>query len=94
MALDLHRDGPGPPRMVSDREGYRERIGGRPVATRRIAASVTVTASSIFDGIPHDCWSRTVVLGDLDTDRANHQSMKNLAGSKRMHTRHYLCCLL
>ncbi len=40
VAIDLHRDGPGPPRMVSDREGCRGRIGGRPVPTRMIAASV------------------------------------------------------
>ncbi len=30
--------------MVRDREGCRERIEGRPVPTRMIAASVTVTA--------------------------------------------------
>ncbi len=43
VAVELHRDGPGPPCMVSDREGCRERIGGRPVPTRMIAASVTVS---------------------------------------------------
>ncbi len=39
----VNRDGPGPPCMVCDREGCRERIGGRPVPTRMIAATVTVT---------------------------------------------------
>ncbi len=43
MASDLHRDGPGPPCMARDREGCRVRIGGRPVPSRMIAATVTVT---------------------------------------------------
>ncbi len=43
VARDLHRDGPGQPCMVRDREGCRQRIGGRPDPTRMIAASVTVT---------------------------------------------------
>ena len=43
VAIDLHRDGPGPPCMVCDREGCRQRVGGRPVPTRMIAATVTVS---------------------------------------------------
>ncbi len=43
VANDLHRDGPGPPCTVHDREGCRQRIGGRPDPTRMVAASVTVT---------------------------------------------------
>ncbi len=43
-------DGPGPPRMVSDREGRSQRIGGRSSPTRMIAASVTVTeCRTLFD---------------------------------------------
>ncbi len=39
-ASDLHRDGPGLPRTVRDREGYRQRIRGRPIPTRMIAISL------------------------------------------------------
>ncbi len=46
VASDLHRDGRGPPCMVRDREGCRERIGGRPVPTRMIAATMTVRVNS------------------------------------------------
>ncbi len=41
MTIDLHRDDPGPPCVVSNREGCRQHIGGRLVPTRIIAASVT-----------------------------------------------------
>ncbi len=42
LASDLHRDSPGPPYMVRDREGCRQRIGGRQDPTRMITASVSV----------------------------------------------------
>ncbi len=42
VASDLHRDDPGPPCMVRDREGCRQSFGGRPDPTRMLAASVTV----------------------------------------------------
>ncbi len=45
VASDLHRDGPGPPCMVRDREGCRQRIEGRPDTTRMIVASVTVSVT-------------------------------------------------
>ncbi len=47
VASDLHRDGLGPPCMVLDREGCCQRIGGQPDPTRMIAASVTVTVTSV-----------------------------------------------
>ncbi len=40
MAINLQ---PGPPCMVSNREGCHRRIGGRPIPIRTIAASVTMT---------------------------------------------------
>ncbi len=43
VASDLHPDGPGPPYMVRDREGCRQRIGGRLIPTRMIATSVTMS---------------------------------------------------
>ncbi len=43
VAIDLHRDGPGPPCMVHVPEGCRQRVGGRLDPTRMIAASVTVS---------------------------------------------------
>ncbi len=37
-----HRDGTGQPRVVSNRGGCRQHIGGQTIPTRMIAASVTV----------------------------------------------------
>ncbi len=39
VASDLHRDGQGPPCMFRDREGCRQRIGGRPDPTKMITVS-------------------------------------------------------
>ncbi len=47
VASNMHRDGPGPPCMVRDREGCRKHIGGQPDPTRMIAASVTVSSTKI-----------------------------------------------
>ncbi len=43
VAIDLQRDGPGPPCVVSNHEDYRQRIGGWPIPTRRITVSVTMS---------------------------------------------------
>ncbi len=46
VASDLHRDVPGPPCMVRDRERCRQRVGSRPIPTPMIVASVTVSVRS------------------------------------------------
>ncbi len=45
VAVDLHRDGPGPPRLARNRERCRQRIGDRPIPTSMITTSVTVTVT-------------------------------------------------